>query len=352
MKKFILILEIIFVTALLLAVIALCVGIPLGLPIPGMTPKLTEPSEATTLVTEPAETTPTEATEPPETTEPPFQMPEISWKTLPEDREMTAARAFVYDCQSQSYLYVKGDSSEKLFIASITKLFTAHVVVQYLDPQQTLTMTQEVLDMVPADSSTAKLELGDVLTVAQLIEGMMLPSGNDAAKLLAVEVGRKAAGDTTLTPAAAIEAFVAEMNYQAQALGLTGTHFANPDGYHDDNHYSCFDDLVTIAKLALVNETIMNCSTLPEKHIVPVVGEEKDWINTNFLVNPAYEYYCPYAIGLKTGQTDAAGKCQLSAFDFEGHEYIIGVFGSAGFNERLDDTLQLLNAKVMQQSNP
>jgi D-alanyl-D-alanine carboxypeptidase (penicillin-binding protein 5/6) len=209
-----------------------------------------------------------------------------------------------------------------------------------------------VLALVPEDSSTAKLELGDVLTVAQLIEGMMLPSGNDAAKLLATEVGRKIAGDPALLPADAITVFVSEMNYQAQALGLTGTRFANPDGYHDENHYSCFNDLVTIAKLALVNETIMNCSTRPYAHIVPLQGKEKDWINTNFLVNPEYEYYCPYAVGLKTGQTDAAGKCQLSAFDIEGHQYIIGVFGSTGFNERLDDTLQLLNAKVIGQSTP
>lgn len=352
MKKFVLILEILLIAVLLLGVIAICAGIPLGLPIPGLSPTLSE-SVATTAPTEASETTvPSEPTEP--ETEPPetFQMPEITWKTYPLDRELTAVRAFVYDCQDESFLYTRGDPTQKLYIASITKLFTAHVVVQYLDPTQELTVTQEVLALVPEDSSTAKLKAGEVLTVAQLIEGMILPSGNDAAKLLAVAVGRIVARDPALPAEEAISRFVAEMNYQAQALGLTGTHFANPDGYHDDDHYSNFTDLITIAKLALVNETIMNCAAIPTSHIIPVQGEEKDWINTNFLINPDYEYYCPYAVGLKTGQTEAAGKCQLSAFEIEGRQYIIGVFGSAGFNERLDDTLQLFNARVIGQSTP
>lgn len=350
MKKAILIIELLIVGALVLGLVALCAGIPLGLPIPGLSPSLSATGE-TTLATETLPTETTEPAPPPETTEPPFRMPEITWKTF-TDREMTAARAFVYDCQSDSFLYTKGDPTDKLYIASITKLFTAHVAVQYLDPQQELTVTADVLALVPEDSSTAKLELGDVLTVAQLIEGMMLPSGNDAAKLLATSVGRFIAEDPDLAPADAVALFVEEMNYQAQKLGLTGTHFVNPDGYHHEDHYSNFNDLVTIAKLAMVNEPIMNCSTMPKKTVTPVVGMDKEWINTNFLVNPAYEYYCPYAIGLKTGQTEAAGKCQLSAFDIEGRQYIIGVFGSAGFNERLDDTLQLLNAKVMGQPTP
>ena len=297
-------------------------------------------TEATTqATTEPVTEPTTEATEP-------FVMPPITWATYPEERELTATKAFVYDLQKEEYTYLLGDPREQLWPASITKLFAIHVALQYLDPQWQLT-AGSILERIPEDASTAKLEDGDVMTVEMLVQGMLMPSGNDAAYMIATEAGREIAGNPDLDIDAAVETFVLEMNRQAEVLGMTGTRYENPDGYHSEGHYTNFDDLVTVAKLVLENETIMKYAAIPKAAVQPVVGSDKDWINTNLLVNPETDYYCPYAIGLKTGQTDAAGSCLLSAFDIEGHKYIIGVFGSPLFNDKLDDTLQILNTYVM-----
>ena len=80
---------------------------------------------------------------------------------------------------------------------------------------------------------------------------------------------------------------------------------------------------------------------------VDLEDRQLQWHNTNLLVDPTSQYYCPYALGLKTGQTPAAGSCLLSAFDIDGNQYIIGVFGCPDVESRFADTLQLLNQCVL-----
>ena len=338
MKK-IAISEIIVLILLLIFAAAVCIGIPMGLFAPA--PELTEPTVAV-LATQTTQTAPTETTVT-ETTVPDIA---ITWATYPADRELTCTQAFVFDCQTNNYIYLLGEPKDRVWPASITKLMSIHVASQYLDPTWELT-AGSILDRIPEDASVAKLEKGDVITVEMLLEGMLLPSGNDAAYMIATEAGREIAKDPDLGVDEAIAVFVEEMNRQAAQLGMTGTHFSNPDGYHDDNHYTNFDDLVALAKLSLENDTVMRYARVPKTTVQPVFGHEKEWINTNLLVNPETIYYCPYAIGLKTGQTEAAGSCLLSAFDVEGRIYIIGVFGSPLYDAKLDDTLQLFNTKVL-----
>ena len=275
-------------------------------------------------------------------------MPPITWATYPAERELTATKAFVYDCQREEFTYLLGDPQERIWPASITKLFSIHVAMQYLEPQWQLT-AGSILDRIPEDASTAKLEAGDVMTVEMLLQGMLMPSGNDAAYMIATEAGREIAENPDLGIDEAVATFVMEMNRQAEELGMTGTRYENPDGYHSEGHYTNFNDLVTVAKLALENETVMKYTAIPKATVQPVFGHEKEWINTNLLVNPETVYYCPYTIGLKTGQTDAAGSCLLSAFDIEGHKFIVGVFGSPTFNDKLDDTLQIVNTYIIAQ---
>ena len=336
-------LEIIFVIALLIFAAVICIGVSLG----AFTPAGPAPMP-TVIPTTAATTKPT--TEPTETTAEPTTEPEpveITWTTYPEDRALSCTKAFVYDCQKDTYLYTLGDPGEKLYPASITKLMSIHVASQYLDPSWEL-VAGSILDRIPEDASTAKLEKGDVMTVDMLLGGMLLPSGNDAAYMIATEAGREIAKDPSLSVDDAVAVFVEEMNRQAKALGMTGTQYQNPDGWHHEDHYTNFNDLVTIAKIALDNETVQRYATVPKLTATPVTGEEKEWINTNLLVNPETVYYCPYTIGLKTGQTEAAGSCLLSAFDVNGSRYIIGVFDSPSFNEKLDDTIQLFNTVVIE----
>lgn len=281
----------------------------------------------------------TEATEPP--TEPP------TWPTYPEDREITAQQAFVYDCATDEFLYISGSNSETVYLASITKLFTAHVALQYLDPKAEITVGDE-LDMVAWGSSVADLKKGNILTVEMLIEAMMLPSGNDAAYVLAAAAGRSIDGDPELSTKSAVNVFMAQMNQEARNQGMLNTHFANPDGIHSSDHYSSMGDLALLGKLALQSPAIVQASQTARDIVTPVKASTSfAWKNTNALIDPASKYYCPVCLGLKTGQTPNAGSCLLSAFDLDGRQYIIGVFGCPETEDRFPDTLQLLQLYAM-----
>lgn len=260
-------------------------------------------------------------------------LPEITWKTFDESRELTAEQYFVYSCEEGKFLNQMGAENEKVYPASITKLFTAYTALQYLEPDDVITVG-DALEMVMPGSSTAGLESGDTLTVEKLIEAMMLPSGNDAAYVLACEVGWQLAGEVHYSIAA--ERFVQAMNELAKEKGIQNTNFVNPDGIHDDEHYSTYEDLVRIAELAMSEPVIM-------KYTKCAIDNEEQWSNTNALVNAESEYYCPLAIGLKTGQTPDAGSCLLSAFSYNEETIIVGVFGCPETDDRFDDTLQLFN---------
>ena len=326
MKKW-LVLEVFVFVALLAVVLVVGLMLPGGEAKPAL-------SGAVSLATTTQATTTT-----PETTE-----PEPTWMTFPEDRQITAQQAFVYDCQTGSFLYLSGSETDKVYPASITKLFTAYVAMQFLQPTDTIT-AGDVLDLVGPGSSVAEISKGDTLTVEQLVEAMLLPSGNDASYMLAAEAGWIIAGDRSISPSRAVQKFVDEMNGQARAKGMTGTHFTNPDGYHDYNHYTNHKDMVTIGKLAMANPTIMKYAVVPTEEVV-LGGETKQWKNTNQLINPDSQFYCAYATGLKTGQTPSAGSCLLSAFDVKGQKYLIGVFGCPEIEDRFADTLQLLNENL------
>ena len=276
-------------------------------------------------------------------------MPEITWKKYPENQSITAKRAFVYDCQTGEYLFTRGEPQEKLYIASITKVFAIDTAAATMDPKEDVKAASGFMSYLPASASLAGIQSGEVLTVEQLYGSILLPSGNDAAYVLAIATGRKLAGDPTLPVSQAVDTFVAEMNRRTEALGLVNTHFENPVGFHSESHYTCFDDLVTISLQTLENDAVMQYTVLPKATIKPVSGREKALQNTNALVNPNSEYYCPYAVGLKTGHTIAAEYCLLAAFDIEGHRYIVGTFGCPGYNGRYNDALYLFNTYVINQ---
>ena len=268
----------------------------------------------------------------------------VQWMTFPADRELTASQYFVYDPQKGEFLKISGTPDEKIYPASITKLFSAYVAGQYLGKDKLIT-AGDSLDLVHAGSSVAELKKGDKLTVSQLIEAMMLPSGNDAAYVLAVEAGRVLAGKSASTQAA-VNAFVTEMNRQAKLLGMTNSHFANPDGIHKSDHYASFADLALLGMLAMEDPVLMKYAGTATDTVQLSDGNMVQWKNTNALIHPDSEYYCPYAIGLKTGQTPSAGSCLLSAFSYEGRSLIIGVFGCPEAEDRFADTLQLFNETI------
>lgn len=290
----------------------------------------------------PQETTTAPTTE--ETTEPTVPM---DWMTLPADRAISAAQYFVYDCEAKQFVAKAEDISTKIYPASVTKLFTAYIALQYLDASKSVT-AGEVLNKVAAGSSVAEIKKGDTVTVEQLVAGMLLPSGNDAAYILAAEAGRAMYGDKgkNVSTDEAVSRFVKEMNDQAKLLGMTGTNFANPDGIHSDSHYSTYADLATLGTLVLADPIIMKYAAVSSMDVSLASGSV-NWHNTNAIIDPNSEYYCSVCIGLKTGQTPMAGSCLLSAFEYQGRTLIVGVFGCKEVDDRFPDTLQLFNNALM-----
>ena len=304
----------------------------------------------------PGETIPEETTAAEETT----VVTEPTWLMHEPGRELLAKQYFVYDVNEEKFVTISGAKDEIIYPASVTKLFTCYVALQYLEPEEVLTVGDE-MEFVVYGSSVADLREGDKLTVSQLVEAMLLPSGNDAAYVLAVNAGRRILNDQYANFILANTAFMEEMNNQVQKLGMEGTHFANPDGIHSADHYTCFSDLAKLAAMSIKDETIMKNAVIANDTVTFIergqlvgeydpenenLGDTVKWKNTNELIDPNSKYYCPYATGLKTGQTPYAGSCLLSSFHYEGKTYVIGVFGCPEKEDRFDDTLQLFNETI------
>lgn len=261
----------------------------------------------------------------------------------PAPDAIRASHAFVYNVSDDAVYYTKGGTAERVAPASLTKLFTAFVVLELLDPAQVVTVGEEVTWVDP-DSSLAYILPGHKLRVDMLVEGMLLNSGNDAAYTLAVAGGRKLANNQELSAKGAFRRFMEHMNLRAQGLDLTGTHFVNPDGIDEEDHYTCIQDLITIARISLANPTIAKYAGMKSDNVTFASGETIQWYNTNYLLHKSTDYYCAEAVGLKTGSTSGAGKCLISAFRNGPHSYlIVGVLGCQSDDVRYSDTLLLYN---------
>lgn len=240
---------------------------------------------------------------------------------------MDGSCIFVYDVTGGRMLCSKTAATDKLYPASITKLYTAWLALKYLDPDTVVTAGEE-LSLVCSGSSLAYISRGCALTVEMLVEAMLLPSGNDAAYVLAAAAGRAIAGDDSLSGTLAVQRFVAEMNRETERLGMVNSNFTNPDGYHTGGHYSCPADMAIIGTLAMENGIILKYAGLEADAVTFASGEKITWYNTNRMVNKGTDQYCADAVGLKTGYTGEAGYCLLAAFDDGEKQILVGIFGA------------------------
>ncbi len=300
-------------------------------------PMTTAEPTAEVIVTDPIEPESTE----PLVTEPPLP---ATVTTSVGEMGLTGTKAFVYDTGLEHMLYMGGDGDEPLCPASLTKLLTAYTVRQFMDPEMVVTVGSEITWIDP-DSSRAWIDEGYELTVEMLIQGMIMPSGNDAAYTLAVAGGRVLAEDPELDRQQAFSLFMDEMNAQARQLGMKNSHFMNPDGIDAEGHYTTMQDLVILAQAVMEDELIMKYASMAKANVVFASGETITWHNSNYLLHPEFEdFYTPEAIGLKTGSTDLAGKCLISAFrQSDDTCLIVGVFGCPKNEDRFSDTLVLYN---------
>jgi len=310
--------------------------------------ELTEPAEI------PAETVqPTEApTEAPaeEATEPEPVRYEVDtsaglYKVCAEMASgMSYDQVLVYDATNDKLIFEDTREGSKLYPASVTKLYSSWVALQIMEPDEVVTVGDE-LKLVHEGSSVASLRAGQQPYVRNLVEGMMLPSGNDAAIVLAVAAGRKLAGDENLDAETAMYTFVDEMNRKAAELGFERSHFANPDGWHSGSHYTCINDMIITAKLALSDATISRYIRRAEDEVTFASGQTVTWENTNKLLDEEEPYYRTDAIGMKTGYTRQAEQCLMSAYRCsDGRTLVIGVFGYADGNKRYSEINKLAKA--------
>lgn len=244
--------------------------------------------------------------------------------------------ALLFDIENQKVLYSER-VNERLYPASTTKIMTAYLALKYGDMNDFVTVSKNAVN-VPSDSSTAHLQKGDVLTLKDLLYGLMLPSGNDSAIAIAEHIS----GST--------EAFVELMNEEAYALGATNTHFVNPHGYQDKEHYTTAYDLYLIFKECIKDDLFLEI--IADKSYNAIItqpnGESRTvtWPQSNQFISGGREVPKGITlIGGKTGNTFDAGSCiLLYGHDSENKPFIAIMMGASSRRNLYDNMTSLLRA--------
>ena len=228
--------------------------------------------------------------------------------------DTTSEAAGLFDITDGQVMYSK-NAFERLYPASITKVMTALVAIKYGDLNDMVTVTDDAV-ITEAGATLAGIHPGDQLTMEQLLYGLMLPSGNDAGAAIAVHM------------AGSIDAFAELMNREAQKLGATGTHFVNPHGLTNENHYTTAYDLYLIFNEALKQPEFRKVTgttsytadyTDGEGNPVSTTWEGGNW----YMVGQRQTPEGLTVFSGKTGTTSAAGFCLIMASkDQEEKEYI------------------------------
>jgi len=233
--------------------------------------------------------------------------------------ELSAASALVVEAKSGVTLLAH-EATARRPMASLTKMMTALLALERGRLDQRVAVEVDAATL--GDSSVMGLRPGEELSLEDLLYGLLLPSGNDAALAVAEHIE------------GSVPRFVGAMNRRAAELGMVDTHFANPHGLDDPDHYSSAADLVLLARTAMANLTFAGIVQTKERTVRGKLATY-ELRNTNRLLG-AY----PGLDWVKTGSTDAAGQCLVAAAQ-RGEEHIFtAVLGSSG---RFTDTRALLN---------
>ncbi len=212
-----------------------------------------------------------------------------------------AQSAAVFSVQDEEITYAQ-NIYQRMYPASTTKILTAYIALKYGNLDDVLTVSSDAVNTLMSGSSICGLRPGDQLTLDQALYGLMLCSGNDAANVIAEYIS----GST--------EKFAELMNQEAQALGATQSHFVNPHGLPDENHYTTAYDLYLIFNAAVKDDRFVNYISTKKytTSYTDASGAEVDqvWVNTNGYLKGTYDMpENMNVIGGKTGTTDAAGSC-------------------------------------------
>ena len=214
--------------------------------------------------------------------------------------EITSGAAILIDNETNRILYDK-NANERMFPASTTKIMTAILVLENCDLDETVTASYDAIMNIPEGYVTAEIKGEEQFTVEQLLEMLLVHSANDAGNVLAEYVG------------GSIDSFVSMMNTKVNELGLNNTHFTNPYGLQEDNHYTTAYDLAKIMQYCIQNDDFrriagsVSCS-------IPATNKSdvRSYTSTNQLILPDSPNYYSYVTVGKTGFTTEAGRCLVS----------------------------------------
>lgn len=236
------------------------------------------------------------------------------------------------------------NSHEKVYPASLTKIMTYIVTVENIEDVENtrVEIKQDVIDLLSGTGSSMSgldYKIGEKVKVIDLLYCLMVSSGNDAALVLADYIG---GGD--------IQLFVNAMNEKAKELKLENTHFMNPHGLHDPEHYSTAYDIYTMASYAL---TLPYFSEITDTATYYCEGDDYPLVTTNSLIdeNRGGEYYYTYAKGIKTGTTDQAGSCIATTAVADGYAYMcicMGASTALDFNGAMKDARSLMRWALLE----
>lgn len=251
------------------------------------------------------------------------------------DRTIYAESYMLINLDDSSYPVVAQQNQDvRRYPASLTKIVTAMVVINNVqDLSQQTTVSQSAYDaMLGTGAQVANLKVGEVLTIEQLLYLTMVHSACDACHVLAEFV----AGD--------VDSFCKMMNDWVISLGCKDTNFVNPDGLHDDNHYTTAQDMATITLEALKNETFTKIADTKTYEY-----NDTTFIHTNFMMDRFHvSYYYEYAKGIKTGSTSQAGYCVITRASKDGYNYLAVVMGAPiKFIDGYDRKCSFVDAKSL-----
>lgn len=243
--------------------------------------------------------------------------------------DINAQGCSLIDASSGKVLYGKNENST-FEPASTTKVMTAIVVLEKCKLTDEVTVHE---DFTAIDGTAIGLLNGDVLTVRDLLLGLIMESGNDCANALAIHVS------------GSVDSFAQLMNEKAKELGATATSFRNPSGLPDPEHLTTPHDLALFLSAALQNQDFIDISTTQYAEITMINNPERTLIvnNKNYMINKNSRYYYKYALCGKNGYTTKANHTYVSAAEKDGHILVASFLNAMDKNQNFFDMQTVFN---------
>ena len=226
--------------------------------------------------------------------------------------EITAKAGMLISLDTGEALY-ENNINEKVYPASIAKIMTAVLMLESdkWNPEAKVTLSKEVLDMVLGTGlAISLLNEGEEFTQLDMLYMVLVSSWGDITYQAAINYG------------GTVENFVDMMNQKAAEIGLTGTHYSNPVGLHEEETYTTVKDIYILAKYAMQYDLFNTVTSVSRHKVVTTKGTTRTLSTTNFLLDASTNYYYKYAKGVKTGYTDKAGRCLVSVASYNGYNYM------------------------------